>query len=160
MKKILMICVVLAAIVAMIACKNSKPTAVCGLPFTIADLENVPPEIKISWETLQYSYKDSIFVGEFELGVIPIGLSIAAEMTTNDSILLHGEVFDSKTKELLPYVSFFTVTPKGSLYTINNKKAITDFDGRFSFRVSVDEARNVIAYSIGFFPLLIETKVY
>ena len=160
MRKILLVSVVVAVIVAMTACKNSKPTAVCGLPYTIVDLEGVPREIKISWESLQYSYKDSIFVGGFELDVIPIGISIAAEMATKDSVVLHGEVFDSKTKELLPYVFFFTVTPNGSQYTINSKKAITDFDGRFSFKVSVEEAGTVIAHLWGYFPLLIETKVY
>lgn len=140
--------------------ESAKPTAVCGMPFTVADLANVPPEAKVSWETLQYSYKDSVFVGGFELGVIPIGISIKAEMTTNDSVLLQGEVFDSETEELMPYVFFFTVTKDGSTYVINKEKDVTDFDGKFSFKVSIAEAKNIIAHSVGYFPLLINTKVY
>ena len=155
-----MVCVMMTALVVMAACKSRKPVAMCGMPFTVVDLEDVPHEVKISSETLQYSYKDSVFVGGFELGVIPIGISIAAEMSTNDSIMLHGEVFDSKTEELLPYVFFFTVTKNGSQFSVNSEKAVTDFDGRFSFKVSVEEARCIIAHSVGFFPLLIETKVY
>lgn len=159
MKKILMVFAAITTLVIMTACMSRKPMAVCGMPFTVVDLE-IPREVKISWEPLQYSYKDSVFDGGFELGVIPIGISIAAEMATNDSILLHGEVFDSKTEELLPYVFFFTVTKNGSQFIVNKEKAVTDFDGRFSFMVSVEEARNIIAHSVGFFPLLIETKVY
>ena len=155
-----MVCAAITTIVIMTACRSRKPMGVCGLPFTTVDLEDVPREVKTSWETLQYSYKDSVFVGGFELGVIPIGISIAAEMAANDSILLHGEVFDSKTDELLPYVFFFTVTKDGSQFIVNKEKAVTDFDGRFSFMVSVKEARSIIAHSVGFFPLLIETKVY
>jgi hypothetical protein len=160
MKKMLMVCAAITTLVIMTACKSRKPMAVCGMPFTVVDLEDVPHEVKTSFETLQYSYKDSVFVGGFELGVIPIGISIAAEMTTNDSLLLHGVVFDSKTEELLPYVYFFTVTKNGSRFIVNREKAVTDFDGRFSFRVSVEEARSIIAHSVGYFPLLIETNVY
>lgn len=160
MKKALVLCATLFVFAIITACKSGKPTAVCGMPFTVADLANVPPEAKVSWETLQYSYKDSVFVGGFELGVIPIGISIKAEMATNDSVLLQGEVFDSETEEFMPYVFFFTVTKDGSTYVINKEKAVTDFDGKFSFKVSIGEAENIIAHSVGYFPLLINTKVY
>lgn len=160
MKKALVLCAALFVFAIITACKSAKPTAVCGMPFTVANLAYVPHEVEVSWETLQYSYKDSVFVGGFELGVIPIGISIKAEMATNDSVLLQGEVFDSKTEELMPYVFFFTVTKDGSTYVINKEKDVTDFDGKFSFKVSIGEAENIIAHSVGYFPLLINTKVY
>lgn len=162
MKKISLVCAAMFALAAMTACKSGKPTAVCGMPFSVADLTNVPREVKVSYETLQYHYqdKDSVFVGGFELGVIPIGISINAEMATNDSVLLQGEVFNLKTKEPEPYVFFFTVSKDGSSYVINKEKFVTDFDGKFSFKVSVDEAENIIAHSVAFFPLLINVKVY
>lgn len=160
MKKALVLCATLFVFAIITACKSAKPTAVCGMPFTVVDLAYVPHEVEVSWETLQYSYKDSVFVGGFELGVIPIGISIKAEMATNDSVLLQGEVFDSKTEELMPYVFFFTVTKDGSTYVINKEKDVTDFDGKFSFKVSIGEAENIIAHSVGYFPLLINTKVY
>ena len=156
----LMLCVAMVALATMSACKSGEPTAVCGMPFSVVDLEGVPREAKVSWETLQYSYRDSIFVGGFDLGVVPIGISINAKMATNDSVLLQGEVFYLKTEERIPFVFFFTVTKDGNTYVINKEKFVTDFDGKFSFSVSVDEGENIIAHSFGYFPLLIKVKVY
>ena len=155
-----MLCTAIVILASMTACKSGKQTAVCGMPFSIVDLADVPHEVKVSCETLQYHRQDSVFVGGFDLGVIPIGISINAELATNDSVLLQGEVFNSKTKELEPYVFFFTVTKDGSTYVIKKEKFVTDFDGKFSFKVYVDEAENIIAYPIGFFPLLIKVNVY
>ena len=159
--KTVTLCLVMVTIAALTACKSGKPTAVCGLPFdAITDLQNIPHMVKTSWKTLQYSYQDSVFVSGLDSGITPLGLSINAEMSTNDSVLFQGEVFDSKTGKRMPHVFFFTVTNDGDTYIVNSEKTETDFVGKFFFKVSVDEAATIIAHSVGYYPALINVMVY